>query len=581
MLSKLNNYKFIQGISSLIEIPEIYDPDVRKLSEDMNISYAIARVLFSRGYTKKDYAQEFLFSNYEKEKYNPSKLEDAEIAVERIINAIKNNEKILICGDYDVDGISSTALLLYSLILCKTNANFFLPNRIIDGYGLSKKTVDRALKSGYTLLITVDNGISAYEAANYAKENKIDLIITDHHQPGDKLPEAFCIVNPHKKTCSYPFKDLAGVGVIFKVVSLLFEKLEIKISEKIYELFLLGTVADMVPLIDENRFLVKHALRESHRLNSLPIKILKENAKIKENKIISSTDIGFSIAPQLNALGRLDDPRDGVIFLISKQEDQIINIGKKLLDLNIKRKKIERDIFEDLKIKLKDEEAEIKKSGLLVVSSESFQPGIVGLVASRLCNFYSVPTCVLHELHDGILKGSFRSIPACNIFEVLSENSEFLISFGGHSSAAGVAIKKENLNNFKKKASKSILKRCKPIDFQPKIHVDATLTVDEIGKKLWNDLILMEPFGSENQIPIFYIEKVGIKNLELMKELHVKFKIQSGTSICSIIFFNRPEIYKIIKENTNKLFSVVAKLTENDWNDKKIIELLGIEIAIS
>jgi single-stranded-DNA-specific exonuclease len=580
MNSQLNNYKIIQGISSLIEIPEINKNEIRKLAEEMNISHAVASVLFSRGYTKKELANEFLFPNYEKEKYNPIKLEESEIAVERIIKAIKNNEKILICGDYDVDGISSTALLLYALILCKANVNFFLPNRIIDGYGLSKKTVDRALKNKYKLLITVDNGISAYEAASYAKENKIDLIITDHHQPGEKLPNAYCIINPHKKTCNYPFKELAGVGVIFKIVSLLFEKLEIKITGKIYELFLLGTVADMVPLIDENRFLVKHALRESQKLNSLPIKILKENAKIRENKTISSTDIGFSIAPQLNALGRLDDPRDGVIFLISKEEDQIINIGKKLLDLNIKRKKIEKDIFEDLKIKLKNETEEIKKRGLLIVSSETFQPGIVGLIASRLCNFYSVPTCVLHELPEEILKGSFRSIPACNIFEVLSENSDLLISFGGHSGAAGISIKKENLNNFKKKTSRSILKRCKSIDFQPKIHVDAILNVDEIGKKLWNDLILMEPFGSENQVPIFYLEKVGIKNLELMKDLHVKFKIQSGTSICSIIFFNRPEIYKIINENINKLFSVVAKLTENDWNEKKNIELLGIEIII-
>ena len=552
-----------------------------KLSFALNIISPIANVLYNRGYINAEKAQEFLFPIYDPKVYHAKNLDSAELAVERILQAIDNKEKILISGDYDVDGMTSTSLLLYALLEFGADVNFFLPNRERDGYGLTVKIINKALKNNYGLVITVDNGTSAHEALEFAKINNIDVIVTDHHQPKESLPDgALYIVNPHKSNCKYAFKDLAGVGVIFKVVSLLYEKYNKKIPEKIYELFMLGTIADVVPLVSENRYWISHCLSNVNLNKSYYLNILKENAKISSETPLTSTDIAFYIAPQLNALGRMDDARNGVLFLISDDKDEIEQIGKQIFDTNKKRKKVEHDIFEKIINEINKSEIDPQQYGCLIKVGKDYPIGLIGLISAKISHLYGVPSFIFSETDKGLLKGSARSIPEINIFDCISKISPgLLISFGGHGGAAGLSLKKEDLNQFEKEISNIILSNYSKDDLTKKIIIDSILDVDEINEKLWNDLKLLEPFGACNSIPIFCIRNIQIKDVVILKDLHVKATIQSDKNFCSIIFFNKPELYNILK-TINTTIDVLAKVVQNNWNNKSKIELIGIDIKI-
>ncbi len=553
--------------------------DISNLAVQLNISIPIATLLYNKGYKTKEDALLFLFPVYDNSIYNSKLMHNAELAVFRILEAITNKEKILICGDYDVDGITSTSLLLYALLEIKANVNFFLPNRVYDGYGLSPQVVRKTKASGYTLLITVDNGTCAFEALIEAKSVGLDVIITDHHQPKDFPEGALYLVNPHQKECSYPFKELAGVGVIFKVVSLLYEKLGITLPCKIYELFLLGTIADMVPLIDENRYWIKYCLEKLKQNNSNAIALLKKNAKINTERPLNSQDIAFSLAPQINALGRLDDPRNGVLFFIQEEMTQLKTISEQLLYFNSERKKKEKESIDAILLEIEQEETHPHDLGCIVKSNKAFPAGIIGLIAAKLNQEYYVPTCILTESKNEILKGSCRSIPKCNLFETLNNiDPKLLLSFGGHKAAAGVSLKKENLIPFSQAFSQEILKTCNKDDFQQKIIIDSVLELDEINLKLWKDLSLLEPFGTENTVPIFYISDIFITDIKIIKEIHIKIIVTSLEKKISVIFFNRLDIINTVK--INQKISLLAKITENTWNEKTNIELHGIDIKI-
>jgi single-stranded-DNA-specific exonuclease len=577
----MNNNSFIIGMQYIWSYANcsnnIYE--ISNLAAQLNISLPIATVLYNRGYKTKKEALLFLFPIYDLKIYDPKLLHNAELSIDRILKAISNNEKILICGDYDVDGVTSTSLLLHALLELKADANFFLPNRVYDGYGLSVKTVDRAKSSGYKLLITVDNGTCAFEALLKAKELGLDVIVTDHHQPKHFPDGVLYLVNPHQKECRYPFKDLAGVGVVFKLVSLLYEILNKPLPDKIYELFLLGTVADLVPLIQENRYWVSYCLEKVKKNTSYSIELLKKNAKMNDEKKLTSQDVAFSLAPQINALGRLDDPRSGVLFFIQEDMDLLDSIAFKLSSLNIDRKKKEKDSIDSLLLEIQNDKVHPHDDGCIVKSSKGFPVGIIGLIAARLNQQYYVPVCIFNETSSGILKGSCRTIPKCNLFEILSMmDQKLLLSFGGHKAAAGVSLKKENLLEFKEAFSDSVFKVCKKTDFQQKIIIDSYLEIEEINSKLWQDLILLEPFGSENSVPIFCINEVIVLEIKIIKDIHVKLILASVEKKITSIFFNRIDIINKVK--INQKISLIAKITQNIWNDKVSIELQGIDICI-
>jgi single-stranded-DNA-specific exonuclease len=416
---------YIQGSKYLWQVPITNQSLIAQLASTYNLSYPIAQTILSRGYESKEAIDSYLFSSFEKDVAHPSLLKDAQKAVERIAFAIKHNQKILIFGDYDVDGITSSALMMLCLKPLGANINFYLPHRVKDGYGLSTKIVERAADNDYKLIITVDNGITAFEPALKAKQRGVDLIITDHHRPHEAVPEAFAIINPNQFDCPYPFKSLAGVGVTFKLLSLLYEFFEMQMPSKAIELLLLGTIADVVPLLGENRYWVRYGLQYVNQMESFAFKVLKKNGNVAKPKM-SATDIGYSIAPQINALGRLEDPRQGVKFLIGSDTQEIEQVGTVLFELNQARKEIERSIYADVVLQIETKKIDLEKENIILAASDKWPPGVIGLVASRLVSAYGKPTLLFHITDKGQAKGSCRSIPAFNMFDALSSASEML-----------------------------------------------------------------------------------------------------------------------------------------------------------
>jgi single-stranded-DNA-specific exonuclease len=469
--------------------------------------------------------------------------------------------------------------MLSCLLPLKAQINFFLPNRVRDGYGLSTKIIERAAKNGYKVVVTVDNGITAFEPAKKAKELGIDLIITDHHRPHEEVPDAFSIVNPAQVDCKYPFKVLAGVGVAFKLMSLLYEKLKLKLPEKVYELLMLGTVADVVPLRGENRFWVRYGLQYVNKVESYAFKVLKQNGKVTKN-IISSTDIGFSIAPQINALGRLEDARDGVKFLIGSDTNDIEAVGNVLLELNEARKGIERSIFEQVKQQIEQKKINLDHENVIVAASNSWPAGVIGLVASRLVSAYGRPTLLFHLSKDGLAKGSCRSIPEFNMFDALYKNKDMLKSFGGHSMAAGLALPIEKLSVLKENLELLVAEKCTPEDLQLKLTLDAQAKLSDLTKKFMNDMQNLEPFGNENKQPYFYFEDVVmVQKPQLLKDLHVKCTMFADGVIKPVIFFNRPELFQRFIDQGEKPFCLAAQVMENHWNGRVSIELSGVDVS--
>jgi len=569
-----------RGQKYLWQLPASDNKLICDIGASYNLSLPIAQTLVNRGFADKSAINSFLFSSLEKDVAHPSRIKDAEKSVDRLLHAIKNKEKILVAGDYDVDGITSSAMMMICLLPLDAQINFFLPNRAKDGYGLSAQVVERAAANGYKVIITVDNGITAFEPAKRAKELGIDLIITDHHRPHDHVPDAFAIVNPHQADCTYPFKYFAGVGVTFKLLSLLYEKKSLPLPVKVYELLLLGTVADVVPLIGENRFWVRHGLQQVNKMQSPCLQVLKKNGNcIKER--MSSTDIGFSITPQINALGRLEDAREGVRFLIDSDFAQVERVGAILFELNQARKEIERSIYTQVESEILAKNIDLEKENIILAASDKWPAGVIGLVASRLVSAYGRPTLLFHLTKSGIAKGSCRSIPAFNMFDALASASDLLQQFGGHSVAAGLSLKQEHLPKLKEHLERLVAQQLTPDDLTLKLSLDADLTLPDLTRKFVSDMEHLEPFGQENKEPNFYIKGVSlVQKPTLLKDLHVKCRVFADGVIKPVIFFNRPELFELLMNQADDPFDIAGQVTENHWNGNVNVELRGIDIAL-
>lgn len=570
----------IRGEKYVWHIPDAPSKAVCDIAARYNLSFPIAQTLVARGFVDPEKIDEYLFTSYERDVAHPGGLKDSQKAVERIITAINNKEKILVFGDYDVDGITSSSLMMMCLLPLGAQVNFFLPHRVRDGYGLSTKVVERAAENGYTLIVTVDNGITAIEPVQKANERGVDVIITDHHRPHADVPLAYAIVNPNQTDCDYAFKQLAGVGVIFKVLSLLYEKLGKQLPAKAYELLLLGTIADVVPLQGENRYWVRHGLQHIAQAESFSFKVLKENGKVTK-PLVSSKDIGFSIAPQINALGRLEDPRQAVRFLIGTDQDEIQRVGKVLLELNEARKTIERSILSGVVQQIESKSIDLETENIICAASSNWPPGVIGLVASRLVGQYGRPTLLFHATKDGLAKGSCRSIPAFNMFDALEASKDLLTSFGGHSLAAGLSLPIDRLPELKERLEERIAEQLTPEDLSQTVTVDAAITLGDVTKKLVTDMHLLEPFGHGNNQPTFCARKVTlVAQPQLLKNAHVKCQVFADGVIKPIIFFNRPELFELLIDRADKPFDVAFEVSENHWNGKVTIQLLGIDVGV-
>lgn len=569
----------IRGTKYIWHIPHNDSQQALDVAVAYTLSIPLCQTLLSRGYTTKETIESYLFSSLEKDVASATLMKDAQKAVDRINKAIENQEKILIFGDYDVDGITSSSLMMACLLPLGALVNFYLPNRLKEGYGLSTKVVRRAAENGYTVIITVDNGTTAFEQARVAKELAVDLIITDHHRPHDTVPDAFALVNPHQSDCGYPFKEFAGVGVTFKVLSLLYEQRGLILPHKAYELLLLGTIADVVPLQGENRFWVRHGLQWVNSMPSMSFNVLKGYGNVTR-PVVSSTDIGYRIAPQINALGRLEDPRQGVKFLLGSDLQETERVGAVLFQLNQMRKDIERSIFEEVQGLIHSGQIDLSNENIIVAASKNWPAGVIGLVASRLVGEYARPTLLFHLTSDGKAKGSCRSIAAFNMFEALQDNAHLIDQFGGHTVAAGLALSVENLPALKEALEKRTRELLVPEDFHKILRLDATISMSDINQKLLKDMHYFEPFGAQNAEPQFFMRGVClVQKPQLLKDAHIKCNVFADGIIKPIIFFNRPDLYPLLVNQEEAPFDIAVQVTENHWQGRVSVELMGLDVA--
>ncbi|KJJ84646.1 single-stranded-DNA-specific exonuclease RecJ [Candidatus Omnitrophus magneticus] len=481
-------------------------------------------------------------------------------AVERIKKALAKKEKMLIYGDFDVDGVTSLALL--SLVFKEIGAVFetFIPNRLEDGYGLNISAVNLAKEKGVKLLITVDCGINSFKEVEYANSIGLDVIITDHHEVRTgNIPPALAVVNTHQPACSYPYKNLAGVAVAYKLARGLLRGKEEKVDEHL-DLVALGTIADVAPLTGENRILVKEGLKKLSSANKYGIKALMDVAKIKSESL-NSRHVAFILAPRINAMGRMGAADLALELLVCKDKNRAYELAEILEKENRNRQNIEKALFAKA-IEL-HQKVGSQKDNVIILAEEGWHPGVLGIAASRMTENYNMPT-ILISLNGENGRGSGRSINGFNLFEALEKTGEHLIDFGGHSAACGIKIEKKNLDNFKKAINAlSSLNTTDTNNITQEISIDLVLPFSAIGAKLIKELELLMPFGEGNEEPLFVTRGMKVKNIpRAIAKDGFKFLVMCGNLSCEAITFKK---HGIIKPSKNDVVNIAYSLSLNTW----------------
>lgn len=553
-------------------------------------SYITCQLLANRKIDYKN-VRNFLYPNY-KYLHNPFLMKDLDTAIEILVDAIDNNLHIQIVGDYDQDGNSSTVVLMKGIGFFTDNLSFSIPHRIEDGYGISKGIVDNAKKNNVDLIITCDNGISAFEVAEYCNSMNIQMIITDHHQVcfDDKgnqiLPKAKAVINPHRIDCEYPFKELCGAGVAFKLMQALFDELG---GDENYLIDLLqfvsmGTVCDVVDLVDENRFFVKKGLEILNSSKNIGINKLKTENEIGK---ITTTSLGFKLGPCINAAGRLESASIGVELFLEEDKNLADNYAKKLVELNEKRKNLTNEAYSKVNSKIK--ENEYFNDDIIVVYDDEIHESIAGIVAGKIKDHYYKPTLVFSNAkEEGILKGSARSIEGYDIISKLRDFSNLFEKLGGHAMAAGFSIKKENLDTLRNELNKNselVLE-----NFIEKVKIDCSLDFKLLNYNIVDELKLLEPYGKANPEPLFGTKNVEIKSISIIGKNKNVIKLvlsQDSIEFSGIIFTNFDKYIEYLNEKfktndiiskqdniKNKFIDILYTPVINEYMNTKSIQLL-------
>lgn len=528
-------------------------PAVQALAETLHISEVLSALLVQRNIRTFNEAKKFFRPSLES-LHNPFLMNGMEEATSRVIQALTENHLICIYGDYDVDGTCATALMYMFLKELGANVEFYIPNRLEEGYGLSTEAIDHVKGRNTSLLISVDCGITAIEEAAYAKKLGIDLIICDHHQPKNELPDALAVLDPLKPACQYPFKFLSGAGVAFKLAQGVCERIGKRdLPLQYLDLVALAGAADIVPLTDENRILVREGL-EQINLNPRPaMSALMEISHLHAGNL-SSGQVVFTLAPRINAVGRLGDAERAVKLLITKDKKEAIELAKVLEDENYQRRKIDVDTFDDASW-LVESSIDLDSELAIVLHQEGWHPGVIGIVASRLVEKYYRPTIMLTTV-DGIAKGSARSISNFNIYEALQKCEDYLIHFGGHHAAAGLALEIDRLEEFKSKFNAIVKETINEGDLLPEIAIDAELKLSDITPKFLRILDQFAPFGPANMRPTFMSANVQLASApRIVGTNHIVFSLkQEGCEkIFDCIGFNLGQYYDQIISNNSHL----------------------------
>ncbi len=480
---------------------------VLALSDSLNISAVLAELLIQRGVTNFFEAKKYFRPDID-EIHDPYLMDDMEKAATRVIDAITNNERICIYGDYDVDGTCSSALMYMFLKELGGNVFVFIPNRLTDGYGLSFEGVDNVKKQNADLIISVDCGITAVDEIDYAKTMGMETIVCDHHQPKDSLPNAYAILDPIKPGCSYPFKYLSGAGVAFKLARAIADRFGKKeMAFKYLDLVAIAAAADIVSLTDENRILVRKGIEA---INENPRPGIKELIKISrmQHGNLSAGQIVFTIAPRINAVGRLGEAIRAVELFVSDNEEDAKQLAKILESENLERRKIDEVTFSHA-LELAKNDKNFEENLGLVLHNDTWHPGVVGIVASRMVEKFHKPSIMLTTI-DGVAKGSARSIPGFNIYEAIEQCKEHVIQFGGHKAAAGLEIEINKIDRFRECFNKILKESMKENEIIPVLKVDAKISLCEITPKFVRILEQFAPFGPGNMRPVFMAEDVRI-----------------------------------------------------------------------
>ncbi len=546
------------------------------LQQSLRIHPSLCSILTQRNINTFDEARNY-FRPELKHLHSPWLMQNMDVAVERIQKAFQTNEKILVYGDYDVDGTTAVACVYQFLRKIYPNVDFYIPHRYREGYGLSKQGIEYAHAHHYGLIVLLDCGIKSHKLIAYAKTLNIDCIICDHHFPDDVLPPAVAILNPKQKNCSYPYKELCGCGIGFKLITALAEQLQLPEQEYVQYIDLVATAiaADIVPITEENRILAFHGLKKINENPCPGIKAIIQCSGL--NTVLSITNVVFVIAPRVNAAGRMDDARKAVELFIEQNETQALQYATMLQNDNTDRKETDAAITEEA-LAMIDEDEHWKQRNCTILFQPHWHKGVVGIVASRIIEKHYRPTIVLTE-SNGLITGSARSIAGLNVYEAIDSCKDLLLNYGGHFYAAGLTLHQNQLHTFIEQFDAAVTKRITPEMLIPELLIDSEIHFDAITPALYNIIKQMEPFGPSNMRPVFLARNVHNTDYsKIVKEKHIRFVLQQGNKRFSGIGFNLAHKFPLL--NSGKPIDIAFSIDENEWNGVTTLQLKMIDFRL-
>ncbi|MCF8380536.1 MAG: single-stranded-DNA-specific exonuclease RecJ [Bacteroidales bacterium] len=548
---------------------------VKHLQEVLSVDRSLANILVQRGITNYDDAKAYFRPDLAN-LHDPFLMKDMDVAVRRIHSAIKNKESVLIYGDYDVDGTTAVSLVYkYFKDYFKT-IDYYIPDRYNEGYGISKNGIDHASENGYSLIIALDCGIKAIEKVDYAITKGIDFIICDHHKPGDSLPKAVAVLDAKREDCSYPYKELSGCGVGFKLIQAFHSSNKKDFNDLIIylDLVAISIASDIVPITGENRILSFFGLQQLNSSPSVGIKTILKIAGV-EDKDISVEDIVFRIGPRINAAGRMESGKKSVDLLVSEDEDSAMLIAEKINDINIDRRSIDSSITQEA-LNLIDSDQSLHNKKSTVLFNPDWHKGVIGIVASRLMEHYYRPTIILTK-SNGFATGSARSVNGFDLYSAIEECSDLLVNFGGHKYAAGLTLKLENVEAFKKKFEEVVEENIHADQLIPVVEIDTELQLNQIDEKFYRILKQFRPFGPENMAPVFLSENVGdngeAKSVGSNKE-HLKLSLiqeDNPYKVFPAIAFGHGKSLKKIRGG--RAFDICYSIDQNNFRGTNTLQL--------
>lgn len=571
---------------------------INLMCESMGISLAFAELLYSRGYTDTKSATDFI-SMSQTTICDPFLMTDMQVAVDRIVKAVRNNENITIYGDYDVDGVTSTCLLFSYIesLDYRGKLGYYIPDRRGEGYGMSVSAIDRIAAHDTNLIITVDTGISAFDEISYAGTLGVDVVVTDHHVCSDRIPSAIAVVNPHRADDTYPFKELAGVGVAFKLITAVEYELNNRsvsmgeVTAKIYreysDLAALGTIADVMPVTDENRLIISYGLKMMNQSPRPGIKaLIEKSGTARGSANVSTSTVCFGIAPRLNAAGRMDKATKALELLLFSNEDVakdkscVSLIAETLCDLNTDRQREESRIAEEA-FEIIESTCDLKNDKFIVLDSDTWHPGVIGIVSSKIVEKYGLPTILITYADSAdnvgdqfdVGRGSGRSVEGINIFDALEYSSDLLVKYGGHSLAAGISVTRGNVDELRRRLCEYVKKTENENTWVSTVSADMELEALNANLKFAEEIKLMEPFGTANSVPVFYMSDVTIvRSNAIGGGKHLKFTLEkNGIALNGVMF---SATYEAFDMSVGERVDIMFNLDVNEYNGMRSAQLI-------